>query len=541
MKRALIVLLIGFLLAITAERLTGVGPRLLFLEESGKRASANFPVALSPLASDRLVLETAPSGSYERSVIRIALEGRAKLRVEGEKKILLSPESDYCRVAETGYLSCRVPWKPTTSETTALTLDGVSTGTTIRDFSVQVFKSKRKSRLGMIDVNWILLLIFVPIPFILLLHKYYALSQWFIVAAGGLALLIIQPDFAVILFLFLSAMYWAGMAMQSRKDRVPGVSASLILTAVGFLILFKFGQPVLSRVFANLGGFDLALPLGLSYFVVRLVDTQLCWFRGELKDLTFREFLCFMVFPPTLAAGPIETARRFSEIRLERIALDDVLYGIYRICIGFGKKLFIADLLLAGVIDQNYFTVGLDPQGAPGSAIFLLLVTNVVFAYIDFSAYSDIAIGLGRLYGYRIRENFNLPILQANIRDYWQCWHMSLSEWAKRNVYMPVAILTRNAYVPIFLTMIVISLWHNPGLSWFTWALHHSVALCLITYLDKKRQGPLNKNWVIYGRPLRTGMTFLYVALSHSFILFDDYETALGVYVRAWSLLIGNW
>jgi alginate O-acetyltransferase complex protein AlgI len=371
------------------------------------------------------------------------------------------------------------------------------------------------------------------------LHAYRVASQWLLVASAGAVLFWLQPMFSLLLAVFLCVSHYLGTRGQgSRLILWSGIAA-----AVAILLGFKYGAPALVSLFANPGRFPLALPLGLSYFLIRLIDTQMRWFRGEGKDVGLREYLCYVVFPSTLPAGPIHTLPGFIEGRLERITGDDRRYGIARMCLGLVKKLAIADLLLyaplfsAGGLLDRVVATGV----APGLEVVILLCGAFLFVYVDFSAYSDLAIGAGRLLGYRIPENFDLPVLATNIRDYWRRWHMTLSGWCMRNIYFPLLLTTRNPYVAPFAVMTAVGLWHALSLSWLAWAVHHGGAIMAQNLWEQRRgrRKQRERAALTWGRALGIPATVLFVSAGHAFAQIHDFGLATKLYGAFWQSLLG--
>lgn len=169
-------------------------------------------------------------------------------------------------------------------------------------------------------------------------------------------------------------------------------------------------------------------------------------------------------------------------------------------------------------------------------------VAGVIYAYLDFSAYSDIAIGTSRMLGYRICENFNFPILASNIREYWKRWHMSLSNWAFRNIYFPTLVQTRNSYLPLFLTMLVIGLWHAFSLSWFAWAVHHAAGMSIVAVFQKRYPAiSRNNNRVLH--VICVAATVIYASMGFVFVYLDDFSVAVQLYANYWKFLLslGMW
>lgn len=447
-----------------------------------------------------------------------------------------------CHAREDGWLDCDIPFSKGNVEQILRIAATNNEPLQINNTNVQYLKSKRvpAGDYG----HWPILaaLLGLLLPLIWLVHSRKVLSQWVLAGSGFTILFALLPSFALLLTAFLFAQYKAGIAMAKATQKSQWSLLSLILASVFFLFVFKYWQDDLFAVFANLGNFNLALPLGLSYFVIRLIDTQMRWYRGELIDVSFREYLTFIIFPATIPAGPIESLPSFLDNRLSRIQLDDIAWGLMRITLGLFKKIVIADFLLSGALygleSGLIFEVAIDPQQTSAPLLLAMLFGNFLFAYIDFSAYSDIAIGLSRMLGYRIMENFTWPILAANLRDYWRCWHRSLSIWCMRNIYFPLTVSTRNPYLPLYVVMMTVGLWHSFDLSWFSWALHHGTGLLIYTWFEKKKI-LRNKPRVLSAlRPLRIVLTIGFVSAGHSFVLLSDYNTALQVYLRFWSMFI---
>lgn len=431
----------------------------------------------------------------------------------------------------------------------------------IRSFGYDVVKYKQLTTLNILtkqDIAWLILgLSMLAVVSYLMLDRFPMALQY-----AGLCLITaffvyIEWVFAVILFAFLIGMY-------QLRHRYKGSHSALlfifVLSSACFLVFFKFAKGTLADFLANPAGLSLLMPIGISYFVIRLIDIQLRWYRGQSTEYTLVEYLYFIVFPGTLMAGPIETIENFYQKRLTTITNNDVARGVGRILIGLFKKIIIAEVILYPPLHGTLLASSsrnrmvLD-AGMNGGDIIFFGMMGVLFAYIDFSAYSDIAIGSSRLLGHRIRENFNFPIFAPNLREYWQRWHMSLSEWAFKNVYFPLLIKTRNQYLPLYATMLTIGIWHAWNLSWFSWAMHHATGMTVVTFFQKKAApfllGKLDsmlpgmpsskalQNTVNWGlRCLSTALTLTFVSMGFIFVYYNDYSLALSLYLRCWTYIL---
>ncbi len=222
------------------------------------------------------------------------------------------------------------------------------------------------------------------------------------------------------------------------------------------------------------------LPLGISFFTFEFY--HYAWDRkyNRTESGTLSEYLAFILFFPTMVAGPIKRYQDFLP-KLRATPKDwsnDWERGISRILTGLVKKFAVADLLIALTYHLNAADIGV----AARPALILWLVAYSIKIYADFSAYSDIAIGSARLFGIVVPENFDWPYGRQNIQKFWACWHMSLTRWLTDYVFIPVARLPKfrpPLYLAIVITMLISGLWHGAGLNFLAWGLYHGLLLMI--------------------------------------------------------------
>jgi len=371
-------------------------------------------------------------------------------------------------------------------------------------------------------------------PLIWIIHKYKAVSQWAIVTLAVSVLMWLQPMFSACLLGLISLYYFAGQAYRRSSNRTSfKILAWVILTAI-ILMVFKNFKAIFFLPFETYGALALVLPLGTSYFLIRLIDLQLRWHRGQLEDLSFREYLTYVLFPPTIVAGPIELIDGFRTKRLEKIRFEDISIGLMRISIGVAKKLIVVDFILSTLLFSSglWDNVVLNPFEAGGDVILFCLLAYL-FAYLDFSAYSDIAIGMSRLYGYDILENFKWPVLADNISEFWKRWHISLSGWCFRNIFFPILLSSKSRTLALLSTLFAVGLWHDLSLSWMTWGLYHGIGLSIYAYVtDKKRNFKIK-----LPKTISIALTNIYVAFGFAFGSIANYDMAWQVFMNAWAQL----
>ena len=276
-----------------------------------------------------------------------------------------------------------------------------------------------------------------------------------------------------------------------------GMLTGFILLVVALFVILKWQPPAesLSRWWRGFTGQDttLASPidlawLGFSFVAFRLIHTMRDRQSGILPALSLREYLSYVLFFASYIAGPIDRAERFSG---DYRALSQIRgleagrwgQGLWRIAQGLFKKFVIADLLAQGMS----LTAGHVVQADSSLGLWVLLYGYALRIFFDFAGYTDIAIGIGLLFGIRLPETFIRPYLKSNITAFWQSWHATLSNWARFYVFTPLSrwLLKRTwrpsstviVLVAQLATMIVIGLWHGITLNFFIWGIWHGLAL----------------------------------------------------------------
>jgi alginate O-acetyltransferase complex protein AlgI len=273
------------------------------------------------------------------------------------------------------------------------------------------------------------------------------------------------------------------------------VTAALILGA--FIVLktgplalavSEFGRVISGRDPAAANPLTDLNWLGFSYVAFRLLHTLRDRATGLLPALSLRDYMTYIVFFPAFIAGPIDRAERFQQDMaalpdLGRASADRWAEGIGRIVVGLFKKFVIADTLALGVALNATNAAQTDSTGWA----WVLLYGYALRLFFDFSGYSDIAIGIGILFGVRLPENFKRPYLQTNITAFWQSWHITLSDWARFYVFSPLSrsLLRRKPRPsPVLIvllaqvaTMVVIGLWHGVTWNFLIWGLWHGIGL----------------------------------------------------------------
>ncbi|HTP89580.1 MAG TPA: MBOAT family O-acyltransferase [Bryobacteraceae bacterium] len=258
-----------------------------------------------------------------------------------------------------------------------------------------------------------------------------------------------------------------------------------VTQTVLFLVLFKYRNFLTGLVWRDAARNPLYwkhafLPLGISFFTFEFLHYAVDRYKNRTEEGSVAEYMAFILFFPTMVAGPIKRYQDFlPKLRaISREWVVDWQRGATRILTGLVKKFGVADVLTAYTNHLN----AADIARAWRPMLLVWLFAYGIKIYADFSAYSDIAIGSARLFGIRVPENFDWPYLRTNITEFWRHWHMSLTNWLIDYIYIPLGGSRRaggRVYANILVTFLVSGIWHGAGVNFIVWGMLHGVMLVI--------------------------------------------------------------
>ncbi len=320
-------------------------------------------------------------------------------------------------------------------------------------------------------------------------------------------------------------------ALKPGRPQRMRIAVGAILALLAFLAYFKYVPPLLEALSGRTLSSRVLIPLGISYYTFKLIHYVIEVARGTIKERSFQQFFCYLMLFPIFTAGPIERYDHYiarQELSLSRSALIE---GAWRIVVGLVKRFVLAEAI-AGAMFRDGLSSATLPQSLPElSTPFLWAYAGATYLhiYLDFSAYTDIALGSSRLFGLRIMENFAFPVVAADIRDYWRRWHISLSAWCQSYIYMPVLGLYRRPLVSLYLTFLVMGLWHEGSVNRIGWGLYHATGVAIYTAWNRYRR---KRKWNVFERPVLHGLailcTQLFVSGSMCFLILDREQGLYG-------------
>jgi len=321
------------------------------------------------------------------------------------------------------------------------------------------------------------------------------------------------------------------LGSTSRKNigrLLVGLSVAINL---GLLFYFKYANFFLDNVSAIRGLFGapaltwerIVLPIGISFFTFTSITYSVDVYRGRHEALKNPlDYLLYIMMFPHLLAGPIIRFEFIAnQIRQREDTWSNILYGFYRFIMGLAKKVLIADVL-ALEVDR---ILGLSIPGLDTATAWIAIVAYTFQLYFDFSGYSDMAIGLARMIGFRFPENFDNPYISGSVTEFWRRWHMTFSSFMRHYLYYPLGgnrvTTQRRLYFNLWLVFLVSGLWHGASWNFVLYGAFHGFFMVLERLF-------LSKIYARIGKLIPIAFTFLVIVLSRVFFRIEDLPDAMG-------------
>lgn len=318
-----------------------------------------------------------------------------------------------------------------------------------------------------------------------------------------------------------------------------------VAVLMGFMVYFKMkgGHSISPSLLTAEGETAIAFPLGLSFLTFELIHFSVERHRGNIPSSSLWHVAAFGFYFPCRIAGPIKRYQPFNEsVRTSHWSMENFYQGSVRILWGFLKKVVLADILALIVPLLNDVAL-------PRHLLWGGLIAYSLYIFLDFSAYTDIAIGMSRVLGLSVPENFHWPYLSRNIRDFWSRWHMSLSSWLGDYLFLPMAKRLTSSWPHLSpkaaagaaygITFTLCGLWHGPSSHFLLWGFTHGILLAGYALYRASgisfRLGPVasvrGRRATALSTLVSTGITFLLVTLGWVFFSTET-PKALELYRR---------
>lgn len=303
-----------------------------------------------------------------------------------------------------------------------------------------------------------------------------------------------EPKYVILMIISITCNYFFGLGIDRfRKKGRNRISRTLLILSlvvnIGLLFYFKYFDFLIvsiNSIISAIGGtgqisvMNIALPIGISFFTFQIMSyvIDLYWQKTEVQKNILNLGLYIAMFPQLIAGPIVRYVDINNQILIRSLSFNKMVYGIQRFAVGLFKKIVIANIL-AGLADIAFNT-------APSQlTLFLSWVGTCAYAmqiYFDFSAYSDMAIGLGKMMGFDFKENFNYPYTSISIKDFWRRWHISLSTWFRDYLYIPLGGNRKGVgrtYLNLIIVFAVTGFWHGASWNFVIWGLFFGAFLIL--------------------------------------------------------------
>lgn len=352
-----------------------------------------------------------------------------------------------------------------------------------------------------------------------------------------------EVAFVFVMIASIIANYFFGLFVSKAKNS-SSKRLSLILSIIfnlSILFVFKYLAFSLTNINALFGTSitvpNIALPIGISFFTFQAMSYVIDVYRGEEVQKNILNVGLYISFFPQLIAGPIVRYQTVAlQIQNRKESFDDFSDGVCRFIIGMGKKVLLANSL-AVVADAAFNG---DVSNTSASFAWLGAIAYTMQIFFDFSGYSDMAIGLGRMFGFKFLENFNYPYISTSITEFWRRWHISLGTWFRDYVYFPLGgsrVKSKSRLIlNLFIVWLLTGIWHGANWTFIVWGLMYFVLLVIekLTGLHKVEKLKILRwvytllfvvlGWVIFrSDTLKDAFTYLGVMFGSNGILIDNF------------------
>lgn len=282
-----------------------------------------------------------------------------------------------------------------------------------------------------------------------------------------------EPKFCFLLVLSIVFNYSAALLLEKRPKK--WIFAIILLLNLGTLFVYKYLNVTtgfLNKINPDIKQTSIIIPLGISFYTFQSVSYIFDVYRGMKAEENFIYFALYITFFPQLLQGPIIRYQDFSpylttrEFKIERFS-----EGVIRFLTGLNEKVLVADIL------SELADAAFDHTGISVCMAWLGMLAYALQIYFDFTGYSDMAIGLGKLFGFELAENFNYPYIAGTVTDFWRRWHISLSLWFRDYLYFPLGGSRVKTKARVALNLMIVwaatGIWHGAGLQFFLWGMLH--------------------------------------------------------------------
>jgi alginate O-acetyltransferase complex protein AlgI len=348
--------------------------------------------------------------------------------------------------------------------------------------------------------------------------------------------------YSLLIIFSLLVNYFTGLLIHKWKNSSKAKTTLIVGVIINLLMLgiFKYANFItenINYVISLFSDFQITnpgiiLPLGISFYTFQAMSYIIDLYRGEADvQKNFFKLSLYISFFPQLIAGPIVRYQNIAaQLTSRKVHKANLTYGIQRFVVGLSKKVLLANQF--AIVADKAYAIPIEEMNTPTAWVGVLAYTFQI--YFDFSGYSDMAIGLGRMFGFKLPENFNFPYISRSIREFWTRWHMTLSVWFKNYLYFPLGGSRKGQARTIgnlLLVFFATSIWHGASWNFVIWGMTHGFFMML----ERLGLGKiLEKTW----RPFQHIYALLIISVTRVFFRADTLEYAWPYFKKLFSFNI---
>ena len=385
------------------------------------------------------------------------------------------------------------------------------------------------SEIPALNVTSLFFIVFVFVASLLLFFNDKLIRNAVIFATSCIFIWSFSKDCYFLLVSLAFCIYGYISSLILNKVKIRWLFWILAIEPIIFLLGFK----------GIIGGENgIIVPLGISFYVLRLVWYLRQVYNNELKfDLNPLYVFNYLIFFPCFSAGPIEKPDHFiNQLKVKgNFSFSNIREGWFRFLYGVFEKIVICDFI-GTVVDRI-----LPVHEVVGITVFVGIILYSFQIYLDFDSYSNIAIGVSKIFGLNVNENFKTPYLSKNIKEFWSRWHISLSTWLKENIYLPLGGNRKGnvrKIINICLVFIVSGLWHGSTFNFILWGLLHALIRILEDFLEQKLKKFINIDFILF-KPIRILINFFLVTFLWVIFKYENLNDVLNIFGRLFSFSSG--
>ncbi|MGN0481560.1 MAG: MBOAT family O-acyltransferase [Lachnospiraceae bacterium] len=305
-----------------------------------------------------------------------------------------------------------------------------------------------------------------------------------------------EPAYVILLLVSVTVNYFTGKVAAGGKesgDRRAHIAIVLsVVFNIGMLVVFKYTGFLVELInyipMVNIPVPDIRMPIGISFYTFQAMSYCIDVYRDkDAGPAGFIDVMVYILLFPQLVAGPIVKYNSISsQLKSRTISARNIQEGVTRFIYGLSKKMLLANTLAVGADHCFGLGASLDSWSAwLGAVCYMLQI------YFDFSGYSDMAVGMGKMFGFNFPENFNYPYIATSIRDFWKRWHISLTSWFREYLYFSIGgnrISKTRTMLNRFFVFVCTGIWHGANFTFLLWGIYHGVLTMIETALENKKQ-----------------------------------------------------